>query len=228
MRDLERLGGSRFRIRLPDIDYRTLFSPYRRSEVAMIIVRSPGWVLLQTKFHYPPGIFRLPTGTVHEGELAEDTMRRELYEEANLKPGRVRPLFHLEYDIEGGRTDFFTEAFVIEEPRGDLKPNDKEEKIEAWREAPVHELPSIAQDLRRLEAPWGGWGLFRSVIHDLAAELLASSAGERLGSASEREPAPPPVPEAASRIEAAPVEDPAVPESPRGRSRGRRRGKPRR
>jgi hypothetical protein len=51
-------------------------------------------------------------------------------------------------------------------------PIDSKEAIIAWREAQVSELTAVARDLRRLEAPRDGWGLFRSTIHQLLAELL--------------------------------------------------------
>jgi 8-oxo-dGTP pyrophosphatase MutT (NUDIX family) len=166
------VGNGRFRVKLPALDYRRVLRPARRAEVAMVIQRCPGWVLLQAKQHYPPGLFRLPTGTLKARESGETAMLRELHEEANLVPGVFRKLARLEYQIEGGRSDFFTEIFLIEGPRGELRPNDTSESINAWREALLSELPMVARDLRALEPPWQGWGLFRSVVHDLVAELV--------------------------------------------------------
>lgn len=171
---LEHLGGERYRVHMPRLHYRSAFAPKRPAEVAMLIQRTPDWVLLQTKEHYPPGAFRLPTGTLGVDEASEAGMLRELAEEANLKPGRHRVLFRLEYIVSGGRDDFYTEAYLIEEPTGELKVNDPGEKISAWREARVDELDRVAQDLRRLEGPWAGWGLFRSAVHQLAGRLLGT------------------------------------------------------
>jgi ADP-ribose pyrophosphatase YjhB (NUDIX family) len=138
----------------------------------MVIQRCPGWVLLQTKQHYPPGLFRLPTGSVHSEETVAAAMLRELHEEANLVPGGHRRLARLDYLVEDGRCDFFTEIFLIEGPRGELQPNDPKEAINAWREAPVSELSRIAGDLRSLEPPRQAWGLFRSVLHDVVPGLV--------------------------------------------------------
>jgi len=174
-------GKGRARVRLPELDYRHLLRPGRRGEVAMVIERSPGWVLLQTKSHYPPGVFRLPTGSIHAGETPQAAMLRELHEEANLVPGEHRRLCRLDYDIENGRKGFFTEIFWIQAPRGQLRPNDPSEPIDAWREAMVAELPRVARELRKLDGSWQGWGLFRSVVHELVAELLTAitaAAGE--------------------------------------------------
>ena len=170
---LEHLGGERYRVHMPRLHYRSAFAPKRPAEVAMLIQRTPDWVLLQTKEHYPPGAFRLPTGTLEVGESSEAGMLRELGEEANLKPGRHRVLFRLEYIVSGGRDDFFTEAYLIEEPTGELKVNDPGEKISAWREArrssthsttasflpaqgrPVLRLSTTCRVLMSCLSPWG-------------------------------------------------------------------------
>lgn len=171
--EIERLRADLIRVHLPALDWRHAMRPRRRGEVAMVIQRAPGWVLLQTKEHYPrPGIFRLPTGTIQPRETPLAAMLRELHEEANLEPGTSHHLCRLEYHVRDGRQDFFTEIFAIESPRGELKPNDPSEDIGAWREAMLSELPLLAEELRRLEPPWDGWGLFRAVVHDLVPSLL--------------------------------------------------------
>jgi 8-oxo-dGTP pyrophosphatase MutT (NUDIX family) len=193
----ETLAEGRVRVRLPALDYRTLLRPRRRGEVAMLIERTHGWLLLQTKSHYPPGVFRLPTGTIHQRESADAAMLRELHEEANLVPGNFRRLFRLEYEIEGGRKDFFTDVYLIQAPRGQLKPNDAAEDINAWREAMWEELPSVAAELRRLEAPWQGWGIFRAVLHELVPRIVPSRASLDAPAA---EPIAPPAPTAGEPV----------------------------
>ena len=168
-------GNERYLVQLPSqLSYRTLLDAGRAGEVAMLIQRTSGWMLLQTKSHYPPGIFRLPTGTIQPGETPRQAMERELYEESNLVGGQARRLLQLDYDIEGGRQDMSTHLYLIEAPRGELKSNDPSEAIEAWREASLRELDSIADELLRLEDQWQGWGLYRAVLHRLAARVLNS------------------------------------------------------
>jgi ADP-ribose pyrophosphatase YjhB (NUDIX family) len=171
------LGPERFQVQLPDMNYKQLLASHRRAEVAMVIQRTPGWVLLQTKLHYPPGLFRVPTGVIRKEETPDETMLRELREEANLTPGRHRRLFRLHYAVEGQRKDFFTEAFLIEAPQGELMPLDRTEAIIGWREAQVSELVEVARELRRLEPPRDGWGLFRSAVHQLRGRVLAPAGG---------------------------------------------------
>ena len=169
----EQQGDQRYLVRLPgDLSYRTLLSPGRPGEVAMLIQRAAGWVLLQTKAHYPPGIFRLPTGTMKQGESPEEAMVRELHEEANLVPGRYHRLLQLDYAVDGDSQEMSTHLYVIEDPRGQLKPNDPGEAIEAWREAPLRDLGALADELAGLDGQWQGWGMFRAVLHRLAGRVL--------------------------------------------------------
>jgi 8-oxo-dGTP pyrophosphatase MutT (NUDIX family) len=160
------------------LDYRSIFAVHRRAEVAMVIRPNPEWVFLQTKTHYPTGTFRLPTGAMKAGEQPEQTMLRELQEETNLIPGRYQPLFRLDYLVEGARQDFYTTAYLIEDPQGQLKSNDPSEGISAWRQAHISDLYAVAHELRQMEAPWIGWGIYRSAIHQLTAELLSKQTEE--------------------------------------------------
>jgi len=169
---MEKVGKQRYLVHLPDMDYGSLLVPHQYGEVAMVIQRTAGWVLLQTKADYPPGTFRIPTGTLRKGESAERTMLRELTEEANLIPGRHRKLCRLDYQFEGRHEGFHTIAYLIEEPQGKLMPVDQAEAITAWREAQIADLPNVARELRRLEPPRQGWGVFRSAIHQLLGDLL--------------------------------------------------------
>ena len=170
---IETVGERHYRVQLPRMDYLHLFSSKRHGEVAMIIERAPGWVLLQTKAAYPPGTFRIPTGIIREDETPEACMRRELMEESNLEPGRTGVLFRLDYDLPGEDAESpFTIGFLVSEPTGELMPIDKEEAITGWREAQLSELGDVARDLRRLEPPRTGWGLYRSAIHQLMAEFI--------------------------------------------------------
>lgn len=165
-------GAETYLVELPAADYRALLNPGRVAEAAMVIRRSPGWILLQTKTHYPPGLFRLPTGTVNPTETPEQAMVRELHEEANLQAGSYRQLLRLDYSVQGGRQDFATHVYLIDGPRGELRSNDPSESIEAWREGRVQELDALADELSRLRGEWAGWGMFRAVLHRLVGQVL--------------------------------------------------------
>ncbi|MCB9555522.1 MAG: NUDIX hydrolase [Deltaproteobacteria bacterium] len=157
---------------LPDLDYSELLTD-RSSEAAMLISRSAGWVLLQAKTNYPPGVFRVPTGTVEDWEDSRTTAIRELHEEANLKTQSSRLLARLHYEAAGQRWEFYSDLFLISRPIGSLKPNDQSEGISGWREAQVSDLADVATDLCGLEGPWKAWGTFRAAVALLSHRLLA-------------------------------------------------------
>ena len=169
---LTELDPGRFLARLPRGHYKSMTAPHRPAEVAMVIERAAGWILLQTKVHYPPGVFRIPTGAVQPGEQAEQAMLRELMEESNLIPGSHRVFLRLHYEVDGRRQSFHSDAFLIQRPRGELRPLDPHEGISAWREAPVRELDQVARELRQLAPPRHDWGVFRSALHQCVARVL--------------------------------------------------------
>lgn len=169
---LENVSPGCFLVRLPGADYGDLLSEGQCVEVAMVIQRAPDWVLLQTRDHYPPGLFRLPLGRVRPGETPEDAARRELHEEANLVVGEIRHLFTLQYMIEGVDGDLRTEVYLITSPEGSLHPNVPSDAINAWREATLADLALLAREHERLDGDWHGWGLYRAALHRAAARVL--------------------------------------------------------
>ncbi len=173
---LEQLSAHRFLAHLPRADYGSLLDPVRGAKAAMVIEREPGWVLLHAKSHYPPGIFRLPTGIVQEGESSAQAALRELHEEANLTTTEPpRRLFSLGYEVEGLGQDFVTDAFLITGLKGELRPNDLSEKISAWREAALSDLDLLAGEHQRLDGEWRGWGLFYSALHRAVSQVLCGA-----------------------------------------------------
>jgi hypothetical protein len=76
--------------------------------------------------------------------------------------------------------DFVTFAFLLDEVGGTLNTRDPAERIGAFREVAVAELPDIAETLERVPdrfAPeiggwWGDWGRFRAVVHRVVYDAL--------------------------------------------------------
>ena len=62
----------------------------RTGEVAMVIVRKNGGILLNTKAFYPEGAYRIPAGGVKPGEPVEAALLRETAEETNLEVAVAR------------------------------------------------------------------------------------------------------------------------------------------
>jgi len=157
--------------------------PDRYGEVAMVIRRPNGKLLLAIKTFYPRGAHRLPTGGIHHGEGVYDALVREAHEETGLDLVVERFLARIAYRAPGGGPPLFhTFAFLLRETGGTLGAIDESEQIEEWREVDAAELPGVAQFLDHLETSgtrdvggsWKAWGGFRAVVHRVVHEALAA------------------------------------------------------
>ncbi len=147
----------------------------RYGEVCMVIRRPSGRLLTARKDFYPPDAFRLLTGGVHHGERIRDALLREAAEETGLQVAVRRFLAVIEYPgaSPGGERAFATFAFLLDETGGTLASNDPAERVAAFREATVSELPALAAALERapdvydaeIDGSWRDWGTYRAVVH---------------------------------------------------------------
>lgn len=156
---------------LPDGAFDSLRSP-RTGEVAMVVLRKDGKVLLNTKDFYPDGAFRIPTGGIRPEESVEAALLRETKEEMNLDVAVERFLATVTYDVPGHPRAFTTYVFLLRELGGELRINDPDERISGWREVDASALKGVAERLAGLAGEWRGWGVFRSVVHRVVGELL--------------------------------------------------------
>ncbi len=145
-----------------------------RGEVALLILRPSGNVILHTKEFYPEGVYRIPTGGIERGEDVVTAVHREAREETGLTVTIERCLGVLEYEFrhQDERLPFVSYVFLLRENGGQLRPRDKGERIASFREAPLTELEAVAQNLRAIEADWRDWGHYRAIVHSFAAEVL--------------------------------------------------------
>jgi ADP-ribose pyrophosphatase YjhB (NUDIX family) len=162
--------------------------PDRYGEVAMVIRRPNGKLLLAIKTFYPRGAHRLPTGGIKHGEGVYDALVREAHEETGLELTVERFLARISYHAAGGGPPLFhTFAFLLRETSGTLGAIDDSEQIEEWREIDDRELPAIAsflEDLRTsgtrgIGGSWGAWGRFRAVVHRAVGDALSGDASVR-------------------------------------------------
>ena len=153
----------------------------RRAEVAFIIVRAEGRILVTTKTFYPKGVFRIPTGGVKPGEAVEEAMWRELAEETGLTPSE-KPRFAavIEYRMEGARdaVRFATYLFVVNAAEGEPHCSDPDEEICEYQELAPEDLRTLAHSLSNLGPSWRSWGVWRAVPHNIAATILTGEAPE--------------------------------------------------
>jgi len=158
----------------------------RFGEVCMVIQRRGGGLLLSIKTFYPRGAFRLPTGGIHHGEGVYDALVREAQEETGLVTTVDRFLARIAYhplSRPGAEPVFHTFAFLLEEVRGTLGALDESERIEAWKEVAVADLPAVADVLDDLKTQgaediggdWRAWGKFRAVVHRVVYDALSTS-----------------------------------------------------
>lgn len=148
----------------------------RDGEVALVVRRPDGLLLLHTKPFYPSETWRMPTGGVERSETLEAAVCRETLEETGLPAGTPQPLGVVTYEIHtpGGRPVRFASAvFLVSVP--DLPPakQDPQEQISGYRWAPPDDFSAIAAQLEHLPPDWGDWGRFRALAHRFVAEALA-------------------------------------------------------
>jgi ADP-ribose pyrophosphatase YjhB (NUDIX family) len=146
----------------------------RRGEV-IFLVRRPGGLILHTKGTYPPGTYRLPSGGVGWGESVLSALHREVREETGLEVEVERFLGLLEYEFHCKKEEtlpFVSYVFLVRDNGGELVPQDEEERILSFRQAPVAELAAVADSLRGMEEDWRDWGEFRALGHDFVVETL--------------------------------------------------------
>jgi ADP-ribose pyrophosphatase YjhB (NUDIX family) len=154
----------------------------RVAEVVFAIQRPNGRLLTMTKEFYPAGAYRLPSGSIREGEGIEAALRREIYEETGLSVAIARFLAIVRYNIEvdGGAAErFVSYAFLVREVAGELLPQDAAERVSGFREILPAELAALADSLAQVpDIPddprgyWNDWGRFRAIVHRVLAELL--------------------------------------------------------
>jgi len=155
--------------------------PARVAEVIFAIQRPDGRLLALSKAMYPSGIYRLPSGSVKQGEGIEAALWREVAEETGLQTEIARFLAVVRYRLlspQGERT-FTSYIFLLRETGGKLQTTDQEEQVSGMREIWWHELPALAKALETLGdhpdpevARWGDWGRFRAIAHHVVWEAL--------------------------------------------------------
>lgn len=148
--------------------------PTRVAEVVFVIQRPNGRLLTLSKAMYPPDTYRLPSGSVNQGESIEAALWREVAEETGLQTEIARFLAIVRYRLFSpqGERAFASYIFLLRETGGELRTIDQEEQVSATKEVEWHELPALARTLEALGdhpdpevARWGDWGRFRAIAH---------------------------------------------------------------
>lgn len=170
-----------------------VFEPLSKSdrygEVCMVVRRRNGLLLTARKTYYPPNAYRLLTGGINHGEPILDALLRETEEETALEVEVRRFLAVIRYTAPqppgGEPADFYTFALLLDEVGGTLGCIDPDERVAAFHEVAIDELPLLAQQLEQLSPEfdpeiggrWLDWGRFRAVIHHAVHEALTQQPG---------------------------------------------------
>ncbi len=175
-------------VRTVNLGFDTLFDPLnatdRYGEVCMVVRRPNGHLLTMMKTFYPRGAYRLLTGGINHGEHVYDALLRETYEETGLQVKVSRFLAALAYcsKSENATPIFYTFAFLLDEIGGTLGAIDEGERVEAFHEIAVQDLPTIAKMFRNIQhdvsreirGDWNNWGIFRAAIHEAVYDALVA------------------------------------------------------
>jgi ADP-ribose pyrophosphatase YjhB (NUDIX family) len=153
-------------------------SKSRRGEVVLAIERPGRCVLLHRKGWYEPGVYRLLSGGIDWDEAVETTLARELEEETELTLDTTHFLGLLDCHIYYASQEVSFPSYVFHLPctKGVLRLPQTAEDITEFRDVPIADLPSVAEDLRHVPPPRAGWGRWRAVAHDFVYEMLCAVA----------------------------------------------------
>ncbi len=174
-------------VRIVDLGISTMFDPLNRTdrygEVCMVVRRRDGHLLTAIKTFYPHNAYRLLTGGINHGERVYDALLRETHEETGLEVKVSRFLAAIAYHLNGENETpiFYTFAFLLDEISGTLEVLDEDERVEAFREIIVDDLPIMAKNLRNVQQEdsseiagnWHDWGNFRAVVHEMVYEAIS-------------------------------------------------------
>lgn len=150
--------------------------------VIMVIARPGGKVLLMRKSMYPPGIYRLPSGKIHEGETPEEALVREGYEETgfDLSGSELLDTITFTFRSKEKAMTWQSYVFLAADQLGEPQVKDLDEKISEFREVSPCDLEEIACQLESLPpGHWGDWGRFRAVEHRLVCRRLCPESSRR-------------------------------------------------
>ena len=148
----------------------------RRGEVVLTIGRPGRCVLLHSKGWYEPNVYRLLSGGIDWDEAVETTLARELEEETGLTLDTTHFLGVLDCRIHHDlrMMPFVSYIFHLSRTEGVLRLPQTAEDISEFRDVPIADLPSVAEDLRHVPSPRTGWGRWRAVAHDFVYEMLCT------------------------------------------------------
>jgi len=142
----------------------------RRGEVALVVRNQAKDILLHTKYFYPKGVFRIPTGGIQFDEGVVDSMLRELREETSFHALSFQFRSLLLYEFKNGAQSLPFASYIFEiEPDGEAPlVSDPGEQISDFKWAPLSGISEVIDGLHSLcGSPWQDWGKVRVIPHEI-------------------------------------------------------------
>ena len=141
-------------------------------EVVLILRAPQEGVWIHTKKFYPQDVFRMPTGSMKDGEEPDEAFRRELLEETGIESAdEPERLARIEYRLGEQDFPYVSYLYAVDGVADEPQPTDTTEQITGWELADLSELAVIADDLRDLPDKWNAWGVFRALAHEVLLQI---------------------------------------------------------
>jgi len=142
----------------------------RCHDITMFIFKGSKLIVI-AKHHYPPGLYRPPSGAIKPGETLEQGALREAYEETGTKIELTRYILQVSANFTDGRghIPWRSHVFTARYISGEIKPIDTRE----IREVAIASLDDFEKykEIIRNKTASGGLN-YRARLHDEVLRLL--------------------------------------------------------
>lgn len=144
---------------------------YGRAHDITLFIFKTSEILVIAKHHYPPGLYRPPSGAIKPGETMAQGALREAYEETGCRVELNRYLLQINVNFTDGRgvIPWKSHVFTGKYLSGDLQPIDTRE-IREVKLARIEEFQKY-KDIIRKKTTSGGLN-YRARLHDEVLRLL--------------------------------------------------------
>lgn len=143
---------------------------FQREHDATLYIIKDGQIVVTAKHHYPPGLYRAPSGGLHPGESFEDGIAREMMEETGteIELERFVLFSNVTFINQSGKIPWRSYVFQARYVRGDFNFTDTWE-IREVRLASLDEFETFGRIMRASDI--GGLH-YRAALHEAVAPLL--------------------------------------------------------
>jgi 8-oxo-dGTP pyrophosphatase MutT (NUDIX family) len=154
-----------------ELDFIRSTQHYGRAHDVTMFIFKENQVIVIAKHHYPPGLYRPPSGAIKPGETLMQGALREAYEETGCHIDLTRYLLQVNVTFTDGRRQlpWKSHVFAARHRSGKLNPIDTRE-IREVRLASMDEF-TLYKEIIRSQTTSGGLN-YRARLHDEVLRLL--------------------------------------------------------